>query len=187
MNANCRRWGASSGDPSVEQLPYDRRARRNATPPRTATASAAAPMRSGADGPPPASGAGVSCTATALGDEDTVRVSTAAVGDGLGLGVGVAGSVVAASVGGAAGGAVRTGVGRTVGGGGGGAVGGGGGGAVGAGVPAWTMTVPCMEGPWTAQSYGKVPAAVNASDPLWPCDRIGVPLCGNRALCAAAS
>jgi len=68
-------------------------------------------------------------------------------------------------VGAAVGGAVRT-VGRTVGGGGGGAVGGGGGGAVGAGVGAWTTTVPVMEDPWTAQSYGKVPAVVKVIDPL---------------------
>src|SRR4051812_20996268 len=135
---------------------YERRARTNAIPPSARTASAATPKRIG-PGPEAGTGPGVDWAATTLGEADTVALGVSAaatVGVAVGLGDGVTGaSVVAAAVGatvGAAvgatvGGAVRTGVG--------GAVGLGVGGAVGGAVAAaCTITVPCMEAPWTAQS-----------------------------------
>jgi hypothetical protein len=105
---------------------------------------------------------------------------TVAATVGLGVGADV-GTAVGATVGGTVGGSVGAAV-RTVGTG----VGCGVGTGVGAGVAAArTMTVPVIAGPWTAQSYPNVPAALNVTVPDCPLLRIAVaklpPL--PRALC----
>ena len=140
-------------------------------------------MRSGALLDPAAPGTGVSCAAAGLGDADAVS-DAAATGDAVGLGAAVVACAVEASVGAAVGGAVgaivggavRTGVGATVGAGVGGAV-----------AAARTMIVPCIDAPWIPQMYGNVPATVNWSVPLCPCDSTGVERSTNFALCDAAS